>query len=177
MGKTGFWENPTEVGLVWVSEISTEILFEKKNLRSGCVTQEYTCPIIFASSAVGNNVFLENPHRINPLGRECQSFNTCVAFGFNHLCKFSFGNWLKMSTRILAQFITVPTEWSNKGMASQASCLAELCHRASHRVPGLGGDSLGTNKRCLILEQCPWSALPSIVRFVDKKNIVNTEHQ
>lgn len=30
-------------------------------------------PVIFALSTIGCNIFLENPHRINPLGRVCQS--------------------------------------------------------------------------------------------------------
>lgn len=48
----------------------------------------YTLPVIFASSALGNSVFLGNSHGINHLGKVWQSLIYLLPFGFNHLCKF-----------------------------------------------------------------------------------------
>lgn len=50
---------------------------------------EYIFFVIFAPSAVGNNIFLRNFHGINPLGGVGQSLMQVLPLGFNHLYKLS----------------------------------------------------------------------------------------
>lgn len=82
-----------------------------------------------------------------------------------------------MESKTLTWLITIQVKQSRKGMVGQASCHYWAVPQSLPQSTGNGRESLETQQKGPESGAvAPQAAIPSAVRFVEKKNMANTEH-